>query len=167
MDQFIAGILAAEPGIVTDLGDDTTPIEINSANIRTYLLMISRKLDDEKVPREGRWIVLPPWAVEDMVLKDSALSTPNIELLKEGFITRAYGFSVMMSQNVPNTTSTKYKILAGINFAATFAEQLAMIEAIRLEGSFSDAVRGLFLFGCKVCHPEALAMGTFNEAAEA
>ncbi len=167
MDAFIGLTLAAEPGITAGLGDDTTPIEINSANVRTYLLLIARMMDDAKVPRAGRWVVIPPFMLEDMILKDSSLSTPNVDVLREGFITRAYGFNIMMSQNVPNTASAKYKILAGTTFCGTFAEQLAQIEAIRLEGSFSDAVRGLYLYGAKVCHPEALACLTANEAAEA
>jgi hypothetical protein len=167
MDQFIAATLSAEPGITAGLGTDGTPLEINSVNVRTILLLVARKLDDAKVPRGGRWIVLPPWMVEDMVLKDSSLSTPNVDVLKEGLVTRAYGFDIYMSHNVPNTTGTKYKILAGIPWAATFAEQLAKIEAIRLQGSFADAVRGLYLYGAKVTHPEALAMAICNEAAEA
>jgi hypothetical protein len=167
MDQFIAATLAAEPGITAGLGTSTTPLEINSVNVRTILLLIARKLDDGKSPRAGRWIVIPPWMVEDLVKADVVAGTPNRDLLAEGFITRAYGFDVMMSHNVPNTTSTKYKILAGTPFAATFAQQLQQLEALRLEGSFSDALRGLFLYGARATHPEALAMAICNEAAEA
>ena len=166
MDIFIANTLIAEPGITANLGDDTTPLEVNSSNIRSTLLLISRMLDDAKVPRAGRWIVLPPWAIQDMVQADVNVGTPNVDLLRDGLIVKAYGFSVMMSQNCPNTAGAKFKVLAGTEFAATFAEQLNKIEAIRLEGSFSDAVRGLYLFGCKVIHPESLAMAVCNEAAE-
>lgn len=166
MDQFIAATLAAEPGITAGLGTTTTPLEVNSQAVRELLLLVARKLDDSKVPRVGRWIVIPPWMLQDLVDSDASLSTPNVELLKEGFVTRAYGFDIMLSHNVPNTTGTKYKILAGTQFCGTFAEQLSSIEAIRLEGSFSDAVRGLYLYGAKVTHPDALAMAVCNEAAE-
>ena len=40
--------------------------------------------------------------------------------------------------------------------AATYAEQLNDTEAYRPESSFSDALKGLHLYGCKVTRPYAL-----------
>jgi hypothetical protein len=50
------------------------------------------------------------------------------------------------------------QVLAGTNAAGSFAEQLVELEADRLEKNFSDAVKGLHVYGAKVVQPAALAM---------
>lgn len=50
------------------------------------------------------------------------------------------------------------QILAGTNAAGSFAEQLVELEAYRLEKNFSDAVKGLHVYGAKVVQPAALAV---------
>jgi hypothetical protein len=47
-------------------------------------------------------------------------------------------------------------LLAGYRGAITFAEQIASVEAVRLEKRFADGVKGLHLYGAKVTRPEAL-----------
>ena len=41
--------------------------------------------------------------------------------------------------------------------AITFASQLAKIESLRDKDSFSDLIRGLYLYGAKTVQPNALA----------
>lgn len=53
---------------------------------------------------------------------------------------------------------TAQQILAGTNAAGAFAEQLVELEAYRLEKNFSDAVKGLHVYGAKVVQPSALAV---------
>jgi hypothetical protein len=50
------------------------------------------------------------------------------------------------------------QVLSGTNAAGSFAEQLVELEAYRLEKNFSDAVKGLHVYGAKVVQPSALAM---------
>ena len=69
----------------------------------------------------------------------------------------AAGFQIHLSNNVPNTSGTKYKIIAGTNLAGSMAEQLVELEAYRREKNFSDAVKGLHVFGAKVLEGKALA----------
>ena len=165
IDQYLAS-LYTKSGIVTNLGTTAIPIEVNSENVRTYLLKMGRMLDDAKVPRSGRWAVLPPWMIEDLVKADATLSTDNVGIVQNGIVGQSCGFTIKMSQNVPNTTSTKYRIIAGVNRAMSFASQISEVESIRLEGSFRTGVRGLYLFGADVLHPDCLACLTANEAAE-
>jgi hypothetical protein len=42
--------------------------------------------------------------------------------------------------------------------ATTFAEQISKVEAYRPESAFSDAIKGLHLYGAKVVRGEALAV---------
>jgi len=167
VDQFIADTLVAGAGITTDLGDDTTPLEINSANVLTTLLSIARKMDDENVPRDNRSVIVPPWFVEDLSLANVELSTNNAETLAEGFVGRYAGFDILMSNNVPNTDSAAYKVVATHPWGGTFAGALTVAEAIRLQHSFATGMRGLYAFGAKVLKDKCIALATCNEAAEA
>jgi hypothetical protein len=49
-------------------------------------------------------------------------------------------------------------VVAGHSIATTFAEQINKVEAYRPQDSFSDAIKGLYLYGAKVVRPEALAV---------
>jgi hypothetical protein len=154
-------------GITTALGTSGTPIEINSANIDTYLVKLARMLDDNNVPRAGRFVVMPPFMHEDLVLANLVAATDNKDLIANGLVGRYAGFDLKISNNVPNTTKTKYACIAGVPQAISFASQIAEIESLRLEGSFSTAIRGLYLYGAEVLKPAALACLWANEAAEA
>ncbi len=166
VDQYVAGLMVAGAGLKTNLGDDTTPLEIDSVAVTDLLALIGEKLDTANVPREGRWIVLPPWGVKKLTLAKLARDTANSEALASGFVGRYLGFDVHMSPNVPNTAGAKWKVLAGTNAGLTFADQIAKTEALRLEKSFSDGMRGLYVYAGKVVRSTALALATCNEAAE-
>jgi hypothetical protein len=56
------------------------------------------------------------------------------------------------------------QVLAGTNAAGSFAEQLVELEAYRLEKNFSDAVKGLHVYGAKVVQPSALAVLTADRS---
>ena len=167
VDSYLAGILAAGGTIDTDLGDDTTPLEINSANAASTLQLIARLLDDAKVPRAGRVVVLPPWYVEDLVSANLSNLTNNTDVAANGFVGRYAGFNILMSHNVPNTTSAKYKIVAGTSIAATMAMAIDKAEGMRHQKQFADLMRGLIVYGSKVTRAGALAVATCNEADEA
>ncbi|MCD7856319.1 MAG: hypothetical protein LUG55_00650 [Clostridiales bacterium] len=88
----------------------------------------------------------------------------NQSILQCGMVGEAAGFEIHLSNNVPNTDGTLYKVLAGTNAAGAYAEQLVELEAYRLQNNFSDAVKGLHVYGAKVLQPGALALMTINKA---
>jgi hypothetical protein len=168
VDTYLAGLLTGASGTITaDLGTDGTPLEINSANIGSTLLNMARKLDDARVPREGRSVVVPPWVVEDLVLADIADSTDNVDAATNGMVGRYAGFDIAVSHNVPNSAGSAYKLIAGSNIGATWATQISSTEQIRLPNQFADGIRGLLVYGGRVVRPGAYAVATANEAAEA
>lgn len=77
-------------------------------------------------------------------------------------VARAAGFNVYISNNVPNTTQTKYKVIASTNACGTYAEQILKTEAYRREKGFDDGVKGLHVYGAKILRPEAVAVATVN-----
>ena len=46
--------------------------------------------------------------------------------------------------------------MAGTDMAISYAGQISKIEAYRPEASFSDACKGLYVFGAKIVEPSAI-----------
>lgn len=165
-DQFIAG-LYTEVASGNTLGDDTTPkvIDVTAGTgiLAAYeaLVDLSVLLDESNVPSAGRWVVLPPWYY-GLLLKDDrfvqAGTTAADAALRTGLVGEAAGFQIFKSNNVPNTTGAKYKVMAGYSGAISYAEQIAEVEAYRPELRFGDAMKGLHLYGGKVTRPSGLAL---------
>lgn len=161
IDQYIAGF-HKDAGV--KIGSSTTPISITSADAAYgNLVDLKSALDDQNVPSEGRWVVVPSWFYGYM-LKDNRFVAAGTQatdsVLANGFIGSAAGFRIYQSNNVPNTSGDKYKILAGTNTAISFAQQILRTEALREATSFSDLVRGLCVYGATVVQPNGLAVLT-------
>jgi len=167
IDGYLSSVLVAGGTLTTGLGDSTTPIEVNSANIASQLFQMSRMLDEALVPRGDRFAILPPWAVEKLTLAAVNVATANGDALANGAVGRFAGFNVLMSPLVPNTTAAKYKIVAGANLSATYAVAIDKSEIIRHPTQFADKLRGLAVYGAKVSRPATLCVATWNKAAEA
>ena len=161
IDKFIAGHYT-EAGIT--IGDDTTPQAVTAATAYDLLVDIGVKLDEANVPKMGRFIVLTPWYL-GMLSKDARF-TKEPKILANGVVDGQIVASMQLysSNNVPNTTGTKYKVVAGVSKALAYAGQISKIEKYRPEAHFADAVKGLFVYGAKVVQPEALLCMTANKA---
>lgn len=173
-DRFLAGFYT---GVATGntIGSSGAPIVPTPANAYERMVDMKILLDMANVPRQGRWIVVPPW-YEGMLLKDQryvSFGTPesraslqdgnlNAGGTKNGQIGRAAGFDVLVSNNVPNTAGTQYQIIAGHPIALTFAEQISKVEAYRPPLRFADALKGLHLYGAKLVRANAIAVMTAN-----
>ena len=161
-DQFIAGHYV---DVATDnvIGDDTTPEAPTAETAYELLVDLSVLLDENDIPPTGRWVIVPPW-YEGLMLKDDRFVKSGVlpaeQRLLNGIVGQAAGFTVLKSNNVPNTAGAKYKIMAGHSMAWSFAEQASQVEAYRPESRFADAVKGLHLYGAKVVRPNALAVLT-------
>jgi hypothetical protein len=84
--------------------------------------------------------------------------------LRTGQVGEAAGFTIFKSNNVPNTTATKYRIVAGHPSAWSFASQITSVEAYRPEKRFANAIKGLLVFGAKVVKPAGLAVLVANKS---
>jgi len=170
IDQYIAGLYTdAQSGNL--IGNDTTPkvVGTGGSDANAYSLIVDAKtiLDLANVPDDGnRWIVLPPW-YEALMLKDDRFvkfgTVPQNDRLLNGQIRQVAGFSVLVSNNVSNTTDTKYKVMFGHPMAISLALQINSVEAYRPEKRFADAVKGLALYGAKVARPDAVGVLTASK----
>lgn len=160
IDNYLAGLLAA--GVKTEnvLYDEDHAVVPTSENAYDYLVDLATVLSENNVPMMGRWVVVPPW-YHALLLKDQRFvgngTGFNTAVLQGGLVGEAAGFQIHLSNNVPSGEKG-YKVIAGTELAGSFAEQLVELEAYRLEKNFSDAVKGLHVFGAKVLQPKGLAM---------
>lgn len=164
-DQYVAGLYTGVSAGNT-IGDDTTPVVPDKTNAYEYLVDLATILDENDIPEDGRWVVVPPW-FHGLLQKDDRFvhaTTAGDGVVRNGVIGQAAGFTVYKSNNVPNTSGTKYKIIAGHPWAITYADQINKVEAYRPEKRFADAVKGLHLYGAKLVRPNAIAVMTADKS---
>lgn len=163
-DQFVAASHVNVPA-ANLIGSDGSPITPTNANAYEYLVDLGVVLDNANIPTEGRFCVVPPW-FHGRLLKDDrfvkAGTSATDQVLRNGQVGEAAGFSIMKSNNVPNTAATKYKIIAGHPMAYSFAMQVTSLETYKPEKRFGDAVKGLNVYGGKLVRPNAWAVLTAN-----
>ena len=159
VDQYVAA-LYTQAQSSNQLGTIAVPTATPTAFYDSVLVPLKVKLDEANVPTEGRYCVIPPW-LHGRALRDDRFirvdASGTSEGLRNGLVGRAAGFDIAVSNNAPNPTGDDYVVQAGVASAITFAEQINKTEAYRPESSFSDAIKGLALYGAKVIRPDAIA----------
>ena len=162
-DQFIA---AHYVHAGRQIGSDAAPTALTKDNVYDIVVDMGTALTEKNVPKEGRFLILPPWAY-GLILKDDRFTGTGgagaETALANGQVGRAAGFAVMESNNVPHDGGARYKILAGHRMAWSFADQISSVEAYRPERRFGDAAKGLHVYGAKVVRPDALVCLTANK----
>ncbi|MFK4345125.1 MULTISPECIES: P22 coat protein - protein 5 domain protein [unclassified Paenibacillus] len=161
VDQYLAGFYT-EVKAENTVGNDTTPIIPTKDTAYDLLIDLGVLLDENNVPESERFVVVPAWYY-GLLLKDARF-TKDSNIIRTGYVGDIDGMIVYKSNNVPNTAGAKYKIIAGHKSAISFAGQVDSVEAFRPEKQFSDAVKGLQVFGVKCIKPEALAVLTANKS---
>lgn len=153
-DSFILGKIASGVASENIIGTTASPVQVTKNNIYESIIEIRTKLDKANVPTSGRTIVIPPeiYALllqDERFVKSDAVAGQNV--LVNGLVGRVAGFDVFESNNVVYDTNDKFwKVTAQVRTATTFAEQIVKTEAYRMEKRFSDAVKGLHVYGAKV-----------------
>ena len=117
-------------------------------------------LMENDVPDESLWVVVPPrfkgyLKKDDRFVSFGTDANRNAAIRGDAF-GEVNGMKVYTSNNVP-VSSTAYDILAGHMSAVSYAEQILKTKAYEPERRFSDALKGLHVYGRKVVRPYALA----------
>lgn len=142
------------------VGSESAPVVLDKNTIYEQFVKLSLALKNSDAVYSG----VKPWVVINPNIEAYLLQSPEFisaykvgdQTLREGSIGRIAGMDVLVSTNLTDVDD-KYYVLAGTNDAITFASQLAKIESLRDKDSFSDLVRGLYLYGAKTVQPKALA----------
>jgi len=138
----------------------TTAVTLDKTTIYSYFVQLALKLKNANALNNNQkpWVVINPTIESYLLQSTEFIGAHNVadETLREGAIGRIAGMDVLVSTNL-TATSGKYYVLAGTNEAITFASQLSKVESLRDKDSFSDLVRGLYLYGAKTVQSSALA----------
>ena len=147
------------------IGSESSPIALDKSTIYENFVKLSLALKNSDAIHSGTkpWVVINPNIESYLLQSPEFISAYKVsdETLREGAIGRIAGMDVLVSTNLSDVDG-KYYVLAGTNEAITFASQLAKIESLRDKDSFSDLVRGLYLYGAKTVQPKALAKMIFS-----
>lgn len=155
-DGFVATTMAAGVDPANALGavSPATPEE-------AYDLLVEFRtvLTRSNTPPDGRFVIPPP-EFYALLLKDDrfirADAAGTTEGLRNGVVGRAAGFDVYEANTVPESAGV-HTVIAGHSIATTYADQIVNTEALRLQNTFGDGIRGLHVYGAKVTRPKNLA----------
>lgn len=161
-----------------NLGATGAPRLISSSTVLDMILDMGQCLDEQNVPEEGRWLVLPAWMasmIKRSELRQAYLTGDNVTPLRNGKLGMIDRFTLYVSNNLSsvadlgadataggtaaNADSTAWNIMAGTRDAISFASQMTNVETLRSQSTFGNIVRGLNVYGYKVTKPEALVHG--------
>jgi len=155
IDQHIAGLY-------TQAGNSVTALTVSVGAVLLNLSNMQLALDEANVPTTGRYLPIPPWYNQHLVRATSgavaATGVPKVfddGMIVSGYVGTLFGFNLLMSNNI-NNNGTVWNMMGFTRAAITHAQQIAKMEAYRLESQFGDGVKGLYLYGSKVVRPNAM-----------
>jgi len=166
-DSYLVGLMDTAVPAGNKIGSLATPMVPTKDDAYEYLVDLGVLLDESNTPLNGRFCVVPAW-FHGLLLKDdrfiNAGTLRSDRALANGAVGEAAGFTILKSNNVPNDTAAKYKIIAGHSIATTYAEQIVDLHTYKPEKRFGDAVKGLHVYGARVVRPSNLACLIANKA---
>ena len=131
--------------------------EVTTNDILPKLLNIRQKLMENGVTDVNDIVIEVTPAIAKILLEAKiSTASDNNELLDAGCIGSVFGCKVYVSNNIAteDVDGTLYhKCLVRSKRAVAFAEQISKVVAYTPEKRFSDAVKGLHLYGAKIIYP--------------
>ncbi|MGW4822526.1 phage major capsid protein [Streptomyces sp. NPDC004227] len=168
-DSYVSSLYTGVASSNT-VGSTGAPIALsgsgNEKNAYDKVLVPLRvALDRANVPTEGRYFVGSP-EFEGSLLKDDRFvrvdASGTDTALRNGMVGRAAGFDILKSNNTPNPSGSVQVMQAGYPGAITYAEQILETEALRLQNTIADAIRGLHVYGARLLRPTGIAVAFVN-----
>jgi hypothetical protein len=164
--KFNRGAAAGKCTGCFDLGEVGAPLSMNADNVLDVLADLATVLDEACVPREGRWIVVPPKfenllrRAENCKLCFTGLSDAN--LMNGKIPTMIGGFNIFVSNKVPMsidpiTNEPVFNLVAGWKGAAVFAAQLERTRIIEDKDTWDTYYQGFMVWGSGVVKHDGLA----------
>lgn len=152
-DRYILAQAGAVTKTTQNIGSASSKKLVTPKNAYDYIVDLATLLNKLKAPKVNRFVVV----TADMlgVLSKDPRFTSNPNVLANGIVE---GQTISTLQVVQSEELPANKIIALHKSAIGAAKQLNGIEAMRLQDSFSDGVRGLCKYGAKVLRGDAIAV---------
>lgn len=143
-----------------------------SALLVARILKYGRYLDENNAPDEGRFVILPAWAMQ--LLKDVAspfgqayATGANSAPVISGQLPKIDRFELIMSNNLPTTTEVvtdPTAVIFGCKYATTFATQITESRIIDNPFAFGKMMQGLQVYGFNIIKPQLLGVDFIKNA---
>lgn len=198
LDQFAASKFLDGAIAANTLGSQAAPITVKAdktGDYTPYQLCVEarRLLRKQNLPLTDLWMVInadleAEFLNEDIFQSVAVAGAENFgaaSALRQGQIGTLAGFNIISTEAVATapaiTTPTAEAACPAVifgdgNYSLTWADQIVKTEAERLQGQFSDAVKGLNVFGASIVEPTsygvayldptAFSVGNYDETAD-
>lgn len=166
VDEYIAA-LYGDAGLAIS-GTASTGVDVTSTNVLKYVSLTAQNHDEANTPTP-RWMVVPPWFAQKMLLSKIALDTSNTATLGTGALGSYMGFDIYVSNNVVHLSSTdRACILSGYRGSIALATQILTTQMMNsVTVGFKYLVKSLLVYGAKVIRPNNLGILYADYTAEA
>ena len=152
------GATAGEKSGAFNLGITGTPVELTKDNVLDWIIDCGTVLDEQNLPNENRWMVLP-FAVVNRIkkseIKEVYITGDKQSSLRTGNIGMIDRFNIIATNQL-NKTDDNWQPVFGHKDAISFATQIVKNESCPREKRFGKVYKGLTVYGWKTVHPEAL-----------
>lgn len=179
MDVKNRGTTAGKITSSINLGATTTPLATVSRSptsgqveILDVILRLGQALDEQNIPEEGRWVILPVWAVAQLKFSDlrqAYITGDSVSPLRNGRVGMIDRFTIYSSNLLPagvagGLAAGEFAIYAGHAHGLTFASQVSKVETLKSEMTFGTILRGLQVYGYQIVDGTALAQAVVTKA---
>ena len=168
MDNYLKGIFSAGHA-----GARNTAVDPALANDGFGEALIKAFIDMKadmglaNIPENDRWAVVNPRTIKGLERYFLTKPADGVyvpatadQVVRNGFAGTLLGFSLRVTTNTIEATvggAAHDRIMAGQgNLNVTMAEQMRELEVDRPSNSFSDLVKGLYVYGAKLVHTDRL-----------
>lgn len=157
-DKFIANLVLGDAGVKMYNGG--TPITLTKDNVFEVLDLAQQGLWENDVnPTTGLTTIVPPWVHTLLRQGYIKTDTDNSQMLQNGMVAKYGNIGIKMSNNVATkkvSNADVWYIQMRTDRAIAFVNQATHLEPYRPEKGFSDAMKGLDLFGGKIVRPKEI-----------
>lgn len=164
-DLFVAGVVEDNR-----IGSPDAPVTIRhdadgvgELTPHEFCVEARKRLQKQGTPGDDRWMVVDA-DLEAQFLLDPQFTRnlADVSVVRHGQIGRCAGFDILTTEAVSRDETSGGSpeqftniIYGDGNYSLTWADQIIKVEAERLQGEFSDAIKGLNVFGAKIIEAES------------
>lgn len=156
-DMYVAQI------VKTDVESDEPTVSVSTEEIALTTANAMASVEDGFATLYGNdckvsdtfYLELAPKVFTTYRQQLTELSTNNPEILKKGAVGKINNAFVCIENCLPESDTAHYNMLR-TDKAIAFAEQIDKVEKYRPEDAFTDAVKGLYVFGAKIVRPKEI-----------